>query len=87
MKKLSLLILAWSMILSVSAQVNEHSDRRLTITIGSLNPLIQKDQESAKKIDVSRLKVFRILFYTDLIKRKPNLEAFIVGWIRRAMEA
>jgi lysozyme family protein len=43
--------------------------------------------KAAKKIDVSRLKVFRILFYTDLIKRKPNLEAFIVGWIRRAMEA
>jgi|TARA_R110000824_G_scaffold14392_1_gene61331 lysozyme family protein len=42
---------------------------------------------AAKKIDVSRLKVFRILFYTDLIKRKPSLEAFIVGWIRRAMEA
>jgi len=41
---------------------------------------------AAKKIDASRLKVFRILFYTDLIKRKPNLEAFIVGWIRRAME-
>jgi len=44
MKKLSLLILACSIILSVSAQVNEHSDRRLTITIGSLNPFIQKSQ-------------------------------------------
>ena len=44
MKKLSLLILTWSMIPSVSAQINEHSDRRLTITIGSLNPLIQKPQ-------------------------------------------
>lgn len=42
---------------------------------------------ASKKIDVSRLKVFRILFYADLIKRKPKLEAFIVGWVRRAMEA
>lgn len=42
---------------------------------------------AAKKIDASRLKVYRILFYTDLIKRKPDLKAFIVGWIRRAMEA
>tara|TARA_R100001463_G_scaffold5264_1_gene18376 strand:+ start:2526 stop:2996 length:471 start_codon:yes stop_codon:yes gene_type:complete len=42
---------------------------------------------AAKKIDPSRLKVFRILYYANLIKRKPSLEAFIVGWIRRAMEA
>jgi len=42
---------------------------------------------AAKKIDASRLKVYRILFYTDLIRRKPDLKAFIVGWIRRAMEA
>ena len=41
---------------------------------------------AAKKIDPSRLKVFRILFYTDLIRRKPKLKTFIVGWIRRAME-
>ena len=42
---------------------------------------------ATKKIDASRLKVFRILYYADLIKRKPSLKAFIVGWIRRAMEA
>tara|TARA_R110002051_G_scaffold83504_1_gene148123 strand:+ start:1856 stop:2326 length:471 start_codon:yes stop_codon:yes gene_type:complete len=41
---------------------------------------------ASKKIDDSRLKVYRILFYTDLIVRKPNLADFIVGWIRRAME-
>ena len=41
---------------------------------------------ASKKIDASRLRVFRILFYTDLIRRKPSLETFIVGWIRRAME-
>lgn len=41
---------------------------------------------AAKKIDASRLKVFRILFYADLIKRKPDLKVFIVGWVRRAME-
>lgn len=40
----------------------------------------------SKKIDDSRLKVYRILFYTDLIRRKPKLADFIVGWIRRAME-
>ena len=43
--------------------------------------------EKKRKIDASRLKVYRILFYTDLIRRKPDLKAFIVGWIRRAMEA
>jgi len=40
----------------------------------------------SKKIDQSILQVFRILFYTDLISRKPKLADFIVGWIRRAME-
>jgi lysozyme family protein len=42
---------------------------------------------ATKKIDPSRLRVFRILYYADLIKRKPSLKAFIVGWVRRAMEA
>ena len=42
--------------------------------------------KAATKIDPSRLKVFRILFYADLIKRKPRLEDFIVGWVRRSME-
>jgi len=41
---------------------------------------------ASKKIDNSRLKVFRILFYTDLVDRKPKLADFIVGWLRRAME-
>ena len=41
---------------------------------------------AAKKIDPSRLKVYRILFYADLVRRKPHLKTFIVGWIRRAME-
>jgi lysozyme family protein len=41
---------------------------------------------ASKKIDNSRLKVHRILFYTDLVDRKPKLADFIVGWLRRAME-
>ena len=46
----------------------------------------RKTIAASKKIDNSRLKVYRILFYTDLIRRKPKLSDFIVGWIRRAME-
>ena len=46
----------------------------------------RKTVAASKKIDNSRLKVFRILFYTDLINRKPKLADFIVGWLRRAME-
>jgi len=46
----------------------------------------RKTIAASKKIDNSRLKVFRILFYTDLINRKPKLADFIVGWLRRAME-
>ena len=42
---------------------------------------------ASKKIDKSRLQVYRILYYTDLIQRKPKFEVFIVGWLRRAMEA
>ena len=47
----------------------------------------RKTIAASKVIDDSRLKVFRILFYTDLIRRKPKLKVFIVGWVRRAMEA
>ena len=46
----------------------------------------RKTIAASKKIDNSRLKVFRILFYTDLVERKPKLADFIVGWLRRAME-
>ena len=46
----------------------------------------KKTMAASKKIDNSRLKVFRILFYTDLVDRKPKLMDFIVGWLRRAME-
>tara|TARA_R110002020_G_scaffold469193_1_gene693996 strand:- start:328 stop:798 length:471 start_codon:yes stop_codon:yes gene_type:complete len=46
----------------------------------------RKTIAASKKIDNSRLKVYRIIFYTDLIRRKPKLSDFIVGWIRRAME-
>ena len=46
----------------------------------------KKTIAASKKIDNSRLKVYRILFYTDLVERKPRLADFIVGWLRRAME-
>jgi type VI secretion system secreted protein VgrG len=47
----------------------------------------RKTIAASKRIDASRLRVYRILYYTDLIKRKPVLKTFIVGWLRRAMEA
>ena len=46
----------------------------------------RKTLAASKKIDNSRVKVYRILYYTDLIRRKPKLSDFIVGWLRRAME-
>ena len=46
----------------------------------------KKTIAASKKIDVARLQVYRILYYTNLINRKPKLSSFIVGWIRRAME-
>jgi lysozyme family protein len=46
----------------------------------------KKTIAASKRISNSRLKVFRILYYADLVDRRPSLEVFIVGWIRRAME-
>lgn len=46
-----------------------------------------KTIRASKKIDKSRLQVYRILYYTDLIQKRKSLKVFIVGWIRRAMEA
>tara|TARA_Y100000361_G_scaffold98923_1_gene88741 strand:+ start:1246 stop:1716 length:471 start_codon:yes stop_codon:yes gene_type:complete len=51
---------------------------------GKIGP---KTMKASKKIDESRLRVYRILYYTDLVRRRKSLEVFIVGWIRRAMEA
>ena len=51
---------------------------------GKIGP---KTIKASKKIDESRLRVYRILYYTDLVRRRKSLEVFIVGWIRRAMEA
>ena len=46
-----------------------------------------KTIRASKKIDKSRLQVYRILYYTNLIQKRESLKVFIVGWIRRAMEA
>lgn len=46
----------------------------------------KKTIAASKRISNSRLKVFRILYYADLVDRRPSLEVFIVGWVRRAME-
>ena len=44
MKKSLLLIISTALFLTSNAQINEHSDRRTSITIGSFNPIIQKPQ-------------------------------------------
>ena len=44
MKKSFLLIISLTLFLTTNAQINEHSDRRTSITIGSFNPIIQKPQ-------------------------------------------
>ena len=44
MKKSFLLIISATLFLTTNAQINEHSDRRTSVTIGSFNPIIQKPQ-------------------------------------------
>lgn len=47
----------------------------------------KKTIAASKKINKSRLQVYRIIYYTDLVQRRESLKVFLVGWIRRAMEA
>ncbi len=38
------------------------------------------------KVELQRVRAYRVKYYADLVTRKPDLEKFYFGWFRRALE-
>ena len=50
---------------------------------GGMGPMTLK---AATSVEDFRLRAFRVLYYAELIMKKPNLAKFWVGWFRRSCE-
>ena len=50
---------------------------------GGMGPMTVK---AAASVEDFRLRAFRVLYYAELIMKKPNLAKFWVGWFRRSCE-
>ena len=42
--------------------------------------------KALSNIENERVRSYRVMYYADLINRKPDLEKFWFGWYRRATE-
>jgi len=38
------------------------------------------------KVELDRVRAYRVKYYADLVTRKPDLERFYFGWFKRALE-
>jgi lysozyme family protein len=38
------------------------------------------------RVELDRVRAYRVKYYADLVTRKPDLEKFYFGWFRRALE-
>ena len=50
---------------------------------GGMGPMTIK---AATSVEEFRLRAFRVLYYAELIMKKPNLAKYWVGWFRRSCE-
>ena len=50
---------------------------------GGIGPMTIKSSASVEEF---RLRAFRVLYYAELIMKKPNLAKYWVGWFRRSCE-
>ena len=50
---------------------------------GGMGPMTLK---AATSVEDFRLRAFRVLYYSELIAKKPTLAKFWVGWFRRSCE-
>ena len=40
----------------------------------------------SKRLESDRLRAYRVLYYTDLIRKRPEQEKFYYGWYKRTIE-
>jgi len=50
---------------------------------GGIGPQTIRNAEKSK-LEVDRLRSYRVKYYADLVKRKPSLEKYWYGWYKRA---
>ena len=50
---------------------------------GGIGPATIK---AASSVEPFRLRAYRVMFYAELVMKKPNQERFWVGWFRRSCE-
>ena len=41
---------------------------------------------AVSNVELDRVRAYRIKYYADLVTRKPDLEKFYFGWLRRGLE-
>ena len=62
------------------AAVNKGKDIEVD---GGLGPMTLN---AISKVEIDRVRAFRVKYYVDLITAKPEQEKFFLGWFRRALE-
>jgi lysozyme family protein len=50
---------------------------------GGLGPMTRK---AINRVEVERVRAFRVKYYVNLIDKKPALSKFFFGWFRRSLE-
>ena len=50
---------------------------------GGMGPMTLK---AISKVEIDRVRAFRVKYYVDLITARPEQEKFFLGWFRRALE-
>ena len=38
------------------------------------------------RVELDRVRAYRVKYYADLVTKKPDLERFYFGWFKRALE-
>ena len=42
--------------------------------------------KAVSNVEPERARAYRVMYYAELVNRKPDLEKFWFGWFRRALE-
>jgi lysozyme family protein len=50
---------------------------------GGLGPATRRALDG---VELERVRAYRVKYYANLVKRKPDLEKFYFGWFRRSLE-
>jgi lysozyme family protein len=63
---------------------NSLSKSKLPVKLEIDGRIGRKTISASQKVSNKRFKAFRVLYYANLVQRKPQLERYFYGWFRRA---